>query len=840
MTIERADATRTPLPRQLEDWFDARGWQPRPHQRAMVASTNAHKASLLIAPTGGGKTLGGFLPSLVDLMTTPRASHASVHTLYVSPLKALTTDVARNLTVPVKDMGLPVTIETRTGDTPANRRTRQRAHPPDMLLTTPEQIGLFIAQENAGAFFADLRFVILDEIHAIAPSKRGDLLSLGLSRIEALSPNLRRVGLSATVRDEDHLCRWLGGAGEPAALVRGQGGAEPVIRILTPDDAHIPWSGHSGRHAFRAVYEEIRKARTTLIFVNTRSQAEMTFQGLWAVNEDTLPIALHHGALDVGQRRKVEAAMTKGALRAVVCTSTLDLGIDWGDVDLVVQMGAPKGSARLIQRLGRANHRMDEPSEAVLAPANRFEILECRAAVEAVRAMELDGEPWRDGALDILCQHIMARACGDPFDLHALYEEVRAAFPYRSLDRATFEEAVELVATGGYSLKSYERYRRIVRGRDGLWRVRNREIAQRTRMNIGAIVEDTHLDVRLGRMPRAEKAATGKPRTERSAKAMGGRSIGRIEEWFASQLTPGDSFVFAGQILTFHGIEETTCYVCPAPPGKEPKVPTWAGGKFPLSTYLAARVRAMIADPDLWEGLPGPVAEWLEVQREVSVLPSETDMLVESFPRNGRHFLVSYPFEGRLAHATLGMLLTRRLERAGKRPIGFVANDYALSVWGLHPMGDLDMAALFDEDMLGDDLDAWLAESNLMKRSFRYCAIIAGLIEKRQPGKERTGRQITISTDLIYDVLKRHQSDHLLLRAAWADAAAGLLDIKRLGEGLHRIKGHIVHRDLARVSPLAVPVMLEIGREHVAGDADEEMLAEAGVDLIEEAMGRRA
>jgi ATP-dependent Lhr-like helicase len=321
----------------------------------------------------------------------------------------------------------------------------------------------------------------------------------------------------------------------------------------------------------------------------------------------------------------------------------------------------------------------------------------------------------------------------------------------------------------------------------------------------------------------------------RAKQMRGGPLIGRVEEWFVNQLAPGDTFVFAGQILRFEGVQETTCFAARTF-DPEPKVPTWQGGKFPLSTYLAARVRQMIADPASWGDLPDQVREWLEVQAEKSIAPSADEMLIETFPRGGKYYLVAYPFDGRLAHQTLGMLLTRRLERAGRKPMGFVANDYALSIWGLSPLADLDMADLFAEDMLGDDLEAWLSESLLMKRGFRHCALISGLIERRTPGAEKTGRQVTFSTDLIYDVLRSHQPDHILLRAAWADASTGQLDLARLAEGLARIKGRIRHIDLPRVSPLAVPVMLEIGKEPVGQDANEALLAEAAEDLIAEAM----
>jgi ATP-dependent Lhr-like helicase len=578
------------------------------------------------------------------------------------------------------------------------------------------------------------------------------------------------------------------------------------------------------------MYDLIRKHKTTLIFVNTRSQAEFLFQSFWDINDDNLAIALHHGSLDVAQRRRVEDAMTRGKLRAVVCTSSLDLGVDWGDVDLVINVGAPKGSSRLMQRIGRANHRLDEPSKAVLVPANRFEVLECEAALEAVKDNAQDTPPLRTGALDVLAQHVLGRACGEPFFADDVFAEVRAAAPYAELSRADFDAALDFVATGGYALKAYERFAKIRQDKAGKWRITHPRVAQRYRLNVGTIVEADMLKVRLVRSRRTGQHV---PR--------GGRLLGEVEEYFIETLTPGDTFVFAGEILKYETLVENEVYVSRST-ATDPKVPSYEGGKFPLSTYLAARVRAILADRGAWRALPEQVREWLEVQEWKSMLPPAGDLLVETFPRAAKSYLVCYPFEGRLAHQTLGMLLTRRLERAGLKPLGFVANEYALAVWGVGDMqlriarGELSLAALFDQDMLGDDLDAWLAESALMKRTFRTCAIIAGLIERRFPGEEKSRRQLTISTDLVYDVLRKHQPDHLLLRAAQMDAATGLLDIKRLGEMLSRIKGRIVHKPLSHVSPLSVPVMLEIGRETVYGEAADSLLAEAADELIRDAM----
>jgi ATP-dependent helicase Lhr and Lhr-like helicase len=839
MTLRRKKASAEKpvvLPAPFAGWFAERGWALRPHQQALLERGGAGRSTLLIAPTGAGKTLAGFLPSLVDLapLSGDMKRPHRLHTIYVSPLKALAADVLRNLETPAREMGLKLRIETRTGDTPPSKRQRQRAFPPDILLTTPEQLCLLIASEHARAFFEDVRAIIVDEAHALAPSKRGDLLALAMERISGWAPQMRRVGLSATVADPPALARWLMGAGATGQedIVIAPAGAAPEIEVLDTE-ADIPWAGHMGRHATGDVYGAIQRARMTLVFVNTRAQAELTFQELWNINEANLPIALHHGSLDVEQRRKVETAMAQGKLRAVVCTSTLDLGIDWGDVDLVIQLGAPKGSSRLVQRIGRANHRLDEPSRALLVPNNRFEVLECRAAKDAIAENALDGEALRVGGLDCLAQHIMGAACGEPFIAEELYAQVARAAPYADLSRLQFERVLDLVATGGYSLRAYDRYRRIVQEpKSGRWKARSARDAQQHRMNVGAIVESTMLTVRW----LSDRKVMDKRKPGEGGAMRGGRALGKIEEYFIETLKPGDTFLFAGQILRFVGLQETDALVVRASGETTPSIPSYNGGKFPLSTYLAERVRRIVSDPKSWRTLPPQVREWLTLQQRRSLVPAAHQMLVETFPRANRHYLVCYPFEGRLAHQTLGMLLTRRLERLGRRPLGFVASEYAMSVWALDPMGDLDLDALFDEDMLGDDLDAWLNESALMKATFRNVAVIAGMIERKSPGAEKTGRQVSFSADLIYDVLRQHEPDHILLQATYADASTGQLDVARLGMLLRRAKGHILHRDLPRLSPFSVPAMLEIGRVPVYGEAQDAILADAEADIIADAM----
>ena len=798
------------LPAPFAAWFVRRGWQPHAHQLEMLAAAVRGESALLVAPTGGGKTLAGFLPTLVELAAAPTQG---LHTLYISPLKALAVDVHRNLEQPIAEMGLAIRAETRTGDTPQSKRERQRRTPPQLLLTTPESLALLLSYEDSAGLFAGLSTVIVDELHALADNKRGDLLALGLARLATLAPALRRIGLSATVGEPALLGDWLAptgaGGNRRLSIIRGGEGAKAEISILVRRE-RMPWSGHMALNAMPEVMQAIRAAGCTIVFVNTRAQAELVFQALWRLNDDNLPIALHHGSLAAEQRRKVEAAMARGVLKAVVATSSLDLGIDWGAVDLVVQVGAPKGASRLIQRIGRSNHRLDRPSQALLVPGNRFELLECQAAIEAIEEGELDRERPREGALDVLAQHITGIAASGGFEADALFAEVRSSAPYRRLARRDFDDTLAFVATGGYALGGYERFRRLVRGQDGAYRVASREVVQRYRMNIGTIVEQPMLQVRL----------------------RGGRLLGEVEEYFIQGLVPGDTFIFAGELLRFEGVRETAAIVTRAA-GEAPKVPAYAGGRLPLTTNLAARVRAMLASPPLWRRLHPEIAEWLEMQQKRSLLPMPEGLLVELFPRGGKEYLVAYCFEGRNAHQTLGMLLTRRMERMGAHPLGFVASDYCLAVWSLAPPRDV--AALFDRDMLGDDLEAWMAESTMLKRTFRNVAVIAGLIERRHPGAKKTARQVTFNADLIYDVLRRHEPNHILLRATRADAATGLTDVRRLAEMLERVAGRITVKRLKRVSPLAVPVLLDIGRESVYGDAIEALLDEAAAELIAEA-----
>ena len=775
----------------------------------MLRLARSGKSALLVAATGSGKTLAGFLPTISELVEQPTEG---LHTLYISPLKALAVDVQRNLIGPIEEMGLPIRVETRTGDTPSDRKARQRIRPPQILLTTPESLSLLLSYPESFALFENLRTIIVDELHGFAKEKRGDLLSLAMGRLQKIAPGLRRVGLSATISDPDAYRSWLAPDADREAVevVQGDPGAEPHLGILIPEN-RIPWGGHSGRHAAREVMDLIERHKTTLVFCNTRSLAELIFQDLWAVNDKALPIGIHHGSLAQEARRKVEAAMAAGKLRGLVATASLDLGIDWGDVDLVVQMGAPKGSSRLLQRIGRANHRLDEPSEGTVVPGNRFEYLEARAALDAIDDGELDPENFRPGALDVLAQHILAVACAAPFEERELLAEIRSSAPYAGLKDETFTEVLNFIATGGYALKAYDRFRRLVPEGDGKWRIARPQIAAQHRLNAGVIVEQPLLTVRF----------------------RNGRKLGTIEEGYASTLAPGDHFYFSGLSLEVEQFKVTDVIVRAS--SKQARIVTYGGQRMSMSTHLANRVRHMLADRNDWHRFPDDVREWLEVQDRRSVIPDPQQLLVETFEHEKLHYMVAYSFEGWNAHQSLGMLITRRMENAGLKPLGFVANDYGLACYGLEPIRD--PKALFSPDILEQEFVDWVEQSLLLKTAFREVAVIGGLVERHHPGKKKSGRQVSFSTDLIYDVLRRYEPGHLLLRAAWDDARARMTELGRLVRLVDRASATMLHVETDRITPMAVPLMVIVGREALppGAEADASLLIEAEA-LADEAM----
>ena len=583
------------LPQKFENWIETRNWVLRPHQIEVLNNSKRH-SQLLIAPTGSGKTLSGFLPTLIELDSS---EFSGLHTIYVSPLKALASDIKRNLMIPIEEMGLNVRVEDRTGDTTAAIKRRQRVDPPHILLTTPESLALLISFPESKTLFANLKRIVVDEIHALVESKRGHQLVLAISRLQSLCANLRKIGLSATVDRPEEVANFISDNKANCPIIFAKSGMDPNISMLktkTPP----PWAGAGATYAIPDVLEKISDHKTTLIFHNTRAQAEIFFHNLWLNNKNNLPIAIHHGSLDLDQRKRVEAAILRGELRAIVCTGTLDLGIDWNDVDLVIQVGAPKNIKRLVQRIGRANHTYNAPSKAIIVPANKFEIIECHAALEAVKDRDLDGEPVKSGSLDVLCQHILLVACAGKICPNQLFKEIKKIGAYRNLTQDEFNECLRFCIDGGYALNRYEQWHRLKIDDSGNIVLRDPRTSKKIRMNVGTIQDTETLKVRMHRRS-------------------GGKPLGEIEEGFAASLTKGDTFLIGGKIVRFESLREMVVEVTQNA-YRQPKIATFMGTKFATSTKLSDRILDTFKNEN-WEDLPEDTINWLNKQKEFSELP---------------------------------------------------------------------------------------------------------------------------------------------------------------------------------------------------------------------------
>ena len=795
------------LPQKFQNWINKRNWGLHTHQIDVLTNSD-RKSQLLIAPTGSGKTLSGFLPTLIEL---DRVNFSGLHTVYVSPLKALAADIKRNLMIPIEEMGLNIKVEDRTGDTTAKTKRRQRIDPPQILLTTPESLALLISFPEANALFANLERIIIDEIHALVENKRGHQLLLAISRLQAISKNLRKLALSATVDHPQEIAGFISENDNNCPIIFAEPGPDPNISMLQTT-ASPPWSGAGATYAVPDVLEQISKHKTTLIFHNTRAQAEIFFHNLWLNNQDNLPVAIHHGSLDLAQRKRVEAAITKGELRAVVCTGTLDLGIDWNEVDLVIQVGAPKNIKRLVQRIGRANHTYNTPSKAIIVPANKFEIVECQAALEAVRDKDLDGEPIASGSLDVLCQHILLVACSGKILPAKLFEEIKQIGAYKNLTHEEFKECMGFCIDGGYALKRYEQWHRLKLDHSGNLILRDPRTANKIRMNVGTI-QDTE---------------TLKVRTHRRS---GGKPLGEIEEAFAASLTKGDTFLIGGNIVRFESLREMIVEVTHNA-NKQPKIATFMGTKFATSTKLSDRILDSFENQS-WKDLPADTVNWLNKQKEFSQLPVRNSLLIETFFRKSRHYLVVYGFAGRNANQTLGLILSKKLEELNLAPLGFVANDYATLIWGLEKVENPIQLFKFSEIELG--LDKWFSGNALMKRTFKAVASVSGLIDRNLPGLRKSGRQTTFSSDILYDTLVKYDPTHLLLKITKDEAMKGLIDFSRIEEMFKRVDDNIIHKNLPHVSPLAAPMLLEVGTIPIEGQARELLLKNEANSLMKEA-----
>jgi ATP-dependent Lhr-like helicase len=799
-------------------WFEARGWQPFAFQREVWAAMAVGTSGLLHATTGSGKTYAVWFGALAraevirreakELAAANRGSSLGperqvgprspppLGVLWLTPMRALAADSARAMKAPLEDLGVPWTVGIRTGDTAPAERAAQDRRFPTALVTTPESLSLMLTREGAKDELAAIHTVIVDEWHELMGSKRGVQVQLALARLKRWNPRLVVWGLSATLGNLDEAMHVLLGH-ERGLAVRGRIEKNIVIDTLLPDHpGRFSWGGHLGKQMQLPVVEEIERSTTTLVFVNMRSQAEAWYQFILDARPDWAGVvALHHGSLDKEVRDWVELGLKEGRLKAVVATSSLDLGVDFLPVERVLQIGSAKGVARLLQRAGRSGHAPGRASRITLVPTNTLELVEAAAARRAALAGRIEKRATHDKPFDVLVQHLVTIALGGGFTADDLYEEVKGAWAYRHLTRAEFQWALDFVVKGGDSLHAYPEYHRVVEI-DGIYRVPNRAIARRHKLNVGTIVSDSSMQV----------------------KYLSGGKIGVVEEGFVARLKKGDCFVFAGRTLEFVRAEEMTAYVRRAD-GKKAFMIAWAGAKMPLSSELADSVMEVLADAaqgDFFEPELEAARPMLETQMALSRIPTPKTLLIEKLDsREGRHLFL-YPFAGRNAHIGLGSLLAWRLSKDQPNTFSIVINDYGLELLSAKPVDPTPLVdqSLFEEGDLLHDVLASLNSSELARRRFREIARVSGLISQGFPGQPKSTRQLQASSALFYEVFRKYDGANMLLSQAESEVLSQELDIRRLRQVLKRMREQkVVYVDLAVPSPFALPLMVERFRE---------------------------
>jgi ATP-dependent helicase Lhr and Lhr-like helicase len=794
-------------PAAIDRWLAARGWHAFEFQQEVWRAVAQGRSGLLHATTGSGKTYAVWLGMLVELLRRhpPERTAQPLRVLWLTPMRALAADTARALAQPLQDLAPAWTIGQRTGDTPSAERARQDRRFPTVLVTTPESLSLMLAREHAREELASIEFVVVDEWHELIGSKRGVQSQLAIARLWRLNPKLVVWGLSATLGNLDTamqtLCRPGVAAGAPApVLVQGRVDKNIVIdTLIPPDPGKYSWAGHLGARMQQPVVDEIARSGTTLVFTNVRSQAEIWYQLLLESRPDWAgEIALHHGSIDKATREWVEQGLKEGRLRAVVATSSLDLGVDFLPVERVLQIGSPKGVARMMQRAGRSGHAPGRASRLTLVPTNTMEIIEAAAARQAVHAGRIEDRSSPEKPLDVLVQHLVTVALGGGFHAGRLYQEVRTSWAYRELTREEFDWALAFCERGGSSLTAYPDYHRIAPDEEGVYRVPDRGIARRHRLSIGTIVSDAAMQVKW---------------------LTGGR-IGTIEEGFIARLRPGDCFFFAGRLLEFVRVREMAAYVRKA--GKiKGTVPTWQGSKMALSTEMGDAVLDMMqraargdfSEPELEAARP-----MLQTQARLSRIPTPDALLLETFRSREGHHLYLYPFAGRHVHLGLASLLAWRLARDRPNTFSISVNDYGFELVGAEPI-DLEpvtsQAVFADEDLLHDVL-ASLNSTELAQRRFREIARVAGLVFTGYPGQPKSTRQLQASSGLFFEVFRKYDPSNLLLTQAQQEVLSQELEISRLRATLERLRSRrLVHAVLRHPSPMSLPLMVERFREQL-------------------------
>lgn len=797
-------------PAAIEDWFASQGWTPFEFQRRVWAAMAAGQSGLLHATTGAGKTYAVWMGALLHASSqaTRRAGAPPLSILWITPMRALAADTTRAISLPLATLAPAWTVGARSGDTPSGERARQDRRLPSALVTTPESLSLMLTRETAREELQGVQAVIVDEWHELMGNKRGVQVQLALARLKGWNPRLAVWGLSATLGNLDEAMKVLLGD-SPGTMVQGRMDKTLLIDTLIPHEpGRFSWGGHLGAQMQLPVVEEIERSSNTLVFVNMRSQAEIWYQLLLELRPDWAgAVALHHGSLDRQTREWVELGLKQGTLKAVVATSSLDLGVDFLPVERVLQIGSAKGIARLLQRAGRSGHAPGRPSRITLVPTNTLELIEAVAARRAAQAGKIERRATPDKPLDVLVQHLVTVALGGGFTADALYEELRGTSAYRHLTRDEFQWAIDFVEKGGASLAAYPEYHR-VQLVDGVYRVPDRTIGRRHRLQVGTIVADSAMQVSY----------------------LSGGRIGTVEEGFIARLKPGDCFLFAGRLLEYVRTKDMTAYVRKAERGKG-VVTTWAGSKMPLSSELADAVLEVIAGaaqgdfdaPELQAAKP-----MIETQARISKLPTPATLLVERFDSREGHHVFLYPFAGRYVHIGLASLLAWRLAKDAPNTFSISINDYGLELLSANPvdLGMLYDKTLFDEGDLLHDVLASLNSSELARRRFREIARVAGLIFTGYPGAPKSARQLQASSSLFYEVFRKYDSGNLLLSQAQGEVLSQELEIRRLAASLARMRSQRIEAvTLPAPSPFALPLMVERFREKLTTEKLKDRLA---------------
>ena len=804
----------------VSDWFASRGWTPFAFQREVWDAYRSGESGLVHAATGTGKTLAAWGAALdewlAELRPLPQPSpngkrgrrdrSPALRVLWITPLRALAADTEEALREPLADLGIPWSLESRTGDTSAAIRARQRRRLPTALITTPESLSLLLARSNAAEIFDDLRLVVVDEWHELMGTKRGVMVELALARLRYHQPDVRTWGLSATIGNLEDALRALLGVNADASRSRIVRGVDPknvvIDALIPPVIERFPWAGHLGTQMLPQVIAAVEEGETAIIFTNTRSQTEIWYQAMLAERPDWAgTIALHHGSLDRKRREWVEEGLRTGRLRCVIATSSLDLGVDFSPVDRVLQIGSPKGVARLLQRAGRSGHRPGATSRVTCVPTNALELVEIAAARDGVERGTLESRLQMERPLDVLAQHVVTVALGGGFEPDQLLREVRTTRAYATLSDAEWAWVLEFLTYGGDALRAYPEYARITLV-DGRYVVTNDEIARRHRMSIGTIVGDAQIGVQYLR----------------------GGSLGSVEESFVARLKPGDRFVFAGTPLEFVRVRDMKAWVRRAP-NVHGAIPRWAGSRLPLSGQLAALLRERFGEAGQGT-LRGPemsaLAPLFAVQRKWSHIPAASELLIEQVKtREGWHLFV-YPFEGRLVHEGLSALCAFRLARHAPITFSLASNDYGFELLSAAepPLEAALGASLFSPDNLVDDINAALNATEMAKRQFRELARVAGLVFPGFPRSGKTARQLQVSSGLFFDVLQRYDPGNLLLSQAAREVLERQLESTRLGLTLRRLsEATIVVKQPRRVTPLAFPLLVDRTRERVSSES---------------------